>query len=203
MNPQPAGVPRKPGIAVTILVLLGALIVGGVLGSAPGAAAGYLTTQPEGPAAPPSMLPEFPDASRRFLPDLKVAELTDAWLIKANGYRCAPAETKNRSSGAKNLTSCTTDEPGLSSMNVYIEYDGDTEITSVSVHCGHKPGSNYCRTLFASLGDTLFLRRRELAEQAAAWAGKNVDGDNVSTSIGGVRLSVDLGAHSITAIPDA
>jgi hypothetical protein len=204
MNPQqPARVSRKPGPAVTILLILGALIAGGVLGSAPGAVAGYVITQPEGPTAPPSMRPEFPDASRRYLPDLKVADLADAWLAKANGYQCGPAETKNRSSGAKNLMSCTTNEAGLSSMVVYIEYDGVAQIRYVSVRCGHRPGSNYCRTLFASFGDALFGRQPELAKQAAEWAGKNVDGDNISTSIGGVRFSVDLGSHSVKAIPDA
>jgi hypothetical protein len=195
--------PRKPGAAVTILLILGALIVGGVLGGGPGAAAAYFTTQPDGPTAPPSMLPEFPDAARRYLPDLTVADLAANWLEKANGYQCGPSDTKNRSSGAQNRIDCTTSEAGLSSMFVAIEYDGDTQIQLVSVRCGHKPGSNYCKSLFASLGDALFVRRRELAKQAAEWAGKNVDGDNVSTSIGGVRLSVDLGSHGITAIPDA
>ncbi|RSM54642.1 hypothetical protein DMB66_37505 [Actinoplanes sp. ATCC 53533] len=195
--------PRKPGAAVTVLLIVGALIVGGVLGSGPGAVAAYFTTQPDGPTAPPSMLPEFPDAARRYLPDLTVASLASGWLVKANGYRCGPSEIKSRRSAAKNLMSCTTTEAGLSSMNVGIEYDGDAQIQYVSVRCGHKPGSNYCKTLFAGLGDALFFSRRELAKQAAEWAGENVDGDNVSTSIGGIRLSVDLGSHSITAIPDA
>jgi hypothetical protein len=123
--------------------------------------------------------------------------------VKANGYRCGPSDLKTRRSEAKNLMSCTTTEAGLSSMDIAIEYDGDTQIQYVAVRCGHKPGSNYCKTLFAGLGDTLFFRRPELAKQAAEWAGKNVDGDNVSTSIGGIRLSVDLSTHRITAIPDA
>jgi len=195
--------PRKPGGAVTILLILGAVIVGGVLGGGPGAVAAYLTTQPDGPTAPPVMLPEFPDAARRYLPDLTVAGLADDWLEKANGYKCSPSDITTRRSQAKNLMSCTTTEAGLSSMDVDIEYDGDAQIQYVSVRCGHKPGSNYCKTLFAGLGDALFFRRRELAKQAAEWAGKNVDGDNINTSIGGVRLSVDLGSHSITAIPDA
>jgi hypothetical protein len=179
------------------------LIVGGLCGGGPGAVAGYVTTEPDGPTAPPSMRPAFPDAARRYLPDLKVADLADNWLVKPNGYRCAPSDSPTRISEAKNRMSCEPTEEGLSAVDALIEYDGDTQLQYVGVTCGFKPGANYCKTLFANLGDAIFPRRPELAKQAQEWAGKNVDGDNITTTIGGVRLTIELSPHRMTVIPDA
>lgn len=196
-------VPRRPGTGVTVLLILGALIVGGLCGGGPGAVAGYLTSQPDGPTAPPSMRPEFPDAARRYLPDLKVADLADSWLVRPNGWTCAASESRTRISEAENLMDCEPTEDGLYLVNAKIEYDGDTQLQYVAVTCPFKPGANYCKTLFAALGDALFPRRPELAKQAEQWAGKNVDGDDVSTVIGGIRLTVELSPHRVTVIPDA
>jgi len=205
MNPEqpPARVARGPGTAVTILLILGALIVGGLCGGAPGAVAGYVTSQPDGPTAPPSMPAEFPDAARRYLPDLKVADLADDWLARSNGWKCAPSDSQTRTSAAKNQVSCEPTEQSRYGVSAQIEYDGDTQIEYAEVTCGLKPGANYCETLFAALGDALFPHRPELGKQAEEWAGKNVDGDNTSTAIGGIRLTIELSPHRVRAIPEA
>lgn len=191
--------PSRPGKAVAVLIVVGALALGACPGGIVGAVAGVTGVEPTGPTAPPSIAAEFPNGDQRYLPGVTVAALAEDWLKSNNSYTCAPAE-KVVLSGAKKRLECEGPGDMSSDVSVDIEYDDDTHVRHVRAVCRFDPGANYCKSLFSVLGFEIFRSKPDLQKQAQDWGAKNVDSDNVTT-IGGITLVVSLSPHEIRAMP--
>jgi hypothetical protein len=201
--PLPKPGPRRPPIAVAVLLMAVALACGGLVGGGGGALTAAGSVQPDGPSTPPVLPSQFPRASDRYLPAVKVADIADRWLKKANKWAC---EDQNQSgektiSGADHTLECTPTDDLKYDVSVRIEYDGEDQVRYVNANCSFKPGSRMCHTLFATLTDVLFLNRPELRKEAMAWGDKHADSDE-TTAIGGIRLSANLSPHELTCVAD-
>ncbi|GAA0731332.1 hypothetical protein Drose_26350 [Dactylosporangium roseum] len=206
-GPPPMAPPAKPKrqgpVTILAVLLIGlTLLCCGVPSAGIGAALGGGLTQPDGPSEPPNMPAEFPNTNQRYLPGTTINDVAEQWMKKDNGWVCTPPEQADyRLSEAKNRLECVpTDKDLKYDVDVAIEYDGDNQLTQVEASCNFKPGAEMCRSLFATMADVLYLNRSENRKPAEEWASKNVDTDN-TTVIGGIRLTVSLSPHQITAIP--
>jgi len=204
MAAPPGGVPKRssgPGKALLVLAVVVPLVLCGLVGAVSGGVTGTLTTSPEGPSGVPSIDADFPNADRRYLPGVKVAIVVEDWMKKANSYTCAPPEPPGRTlSEAKQRLECEAPGDLKYDLSVDIEFDDETHVRYVRADCDFKPGAKACSSLFATMADALLSENAELRKQAFDWAEKNADTDNV-TAIGGIRFSVSLEPHSITAEP--
>jgi hypothetical protein len=195
---RPPG-PRQVPTALMVLVPLLALALGGLFGAAVGAGVATATTHRHGPAEPPPLAADFPDASKQYLPGVTVSMISQEWLVKANKWTCGPSENKPPA-GAKKQMECTA--PGDQKNDVYVDiaYDAEDKVRLATAWCHYKPGANACKTLFGAFADAVLIPQQELRQQGYDWASENADSDE-STVIGGIRFEASLSPHTIDAMP--
>jgi hypothetical protein len=182
-------------VLLGILVAAVALLVGGTVGGA----AGNSVNAPVGPSAVPPIPAEFPSADQRYLQDVTVSQLAEEWLQQQNGFTCEQDPSITPTTGKERLDCWATGDLDLY-VNVTIDYDDETHVTSVSAGCDLQPGDPVCASLFSDLGGMVFSGQPDLQRQARDWAGQNVFSDG-ATTIGGVNLVVALEPHNITCTP--
>jgi hypothetical protein len=194
----PAG-PRRIPTALMVLLPVLALVLGGLIGAGLGAGIAAATTHRHGPAGPPPLAADFPNASRQYLPGVTVSMISQDWLVKANKWTCGPADNKP-AAGAKKEMECAA--PGDQKYDLYVDiaYDAEDKVRLVTAWCNYGPGAHACETLFGTFADAVLIPQKELRKQGYDWASKNADSDE-STTIGGVRFEASLSPHNMDAMP--
>lgn len=181
-----------------MLLIVGALCVGGVFGGGIGGAVGLATTEPNGPSAPPSMAAQFPNTAHHYLPGVKASDITDKWLKEANKWTCAPSDFPLKRT--KEQVDCEPTDSLKNYVYVTVDFDDDDHVTSVRAKCRLKPGANACQSLFGTMADALFLNQPDFRQEAHDWARENADTDNAK-AFGGILLQVSLEPHEMIATP--
>jgi hypothetical protein len=183
-----------------VVATIAALVLGLVAGGITGAVAGSMTSEPKGPAAPPPMAAEFPNAGKRYLPGVTVSSVAKDLLEQANSWTCAADTESKRSSGAKQAMECSPRGEQKYDVYVNIEYDDQAQVRWMKASCHYDPGANYCKTLFAAVAGALLGSQPALRDQASKWGGQNVDSDS-SAVIGGIYLEIKLSPHNMVVAP--
>jgi hypothetical protein len=200
--------PRRRSGGWSVLLTV---IVAVALGGAGGALVAALTSGGSAaPPAPPELPADFPGAggqSGLYLPDVTVSAI-ETWVADG-GYECEVVtetqfEGRKSPRGAEHWQRCYAPMSfGSARADVGVEYDGEAQVAAVSAACERGPGTpeEYCPSVFREAADTVFASQPDVAQEAAMWAEENIDND-ASTVVGGIELTVDLGEHRITFVPE-
>lgn len=206
---------RSSGLKVLALTVVVALAVGGATGALAATRSDPALTRvfqqlglgsgpDDGSGEPlPAEPAEFPDASRRYLPQVTASAIER--LVKRNDFKCQNiADADGSPRGAKQWLDCDAPSShGALVADMEVEHDGDAKVVSVSARCerGGRTQETYCPSVFVVATETVFANHPDVQEEAVAWAEQNMQNDAAAV-IGGIQLEANLGEHRLTFVPE-
>jgi hypothetical protein len=197
------GTGRGRRVAITVLVVVVALVLGaaaGTLGADALAGGTRAASAPREPASAPSgepPLPQkadgFPNRDRLFLPGVTLEQVARDWLEEGHSWTCGKAPF---STGEDELDEVLCKPAGelKDYLSVDIEHR-DTRIASMTATCDLGIDHRVCKTLLADFGAVALTGQPDQQKKAKTWVRRNMDSDS-SLVLGGVQLWIPLSTAS-------